>query len=876
MRDAATVEPTEALEAKGKSAPLEAYRLVEVSAGLPGHARRLDSPMIGRQRQRRLLAEAYDQVVGERVCHLFTLLGAAGVGKSRLVNEFLGGLGDEALELHGRCLSYGEGITYWPIAEVVREAAGLSEADDEAAVRSKIGVLVDDDRDRGQVVERIGELIGRFGGGAAPEETSWAVRRLFESLAAQRPLVLVLDDLQWAEPTLLDLVEYLADWIRDAPVLLVCLARQELLEARPGWGGGKLSATTLTLEPLNDAESHELVANLLGRVALAAPLEEKIAAAAEGNPLFVEEMIGMLIDSGELVRQNGGWKAISDLAQLAVPPTIQALLAARLDGLPTPERAVIERAAVEGKVFHQGAVAELAPDALRETVPLHLRSLARKELVRPDRATFPGDEAFRFRHLLIRDAAYGAMSKENRADLHARFASWLTRVAGDHVTEYEEILGYHYEQAHRYRVELGAPDDEARRLAAAAAEHLGASGQRALDRGDVQAAIKLLSRATDLLPADDPARTRLLAELGSALAQTGELRRADSLLAEAIERASSVGDELGRAYAEAVRLITLTALGQVTIEEVIRRSQNLLATFEEHGDERGAERATIELAGHHFFAGRARLSEQIVTTRIARYPPGEAPLALIEWAAPPLFWGPTAVDEAIAAIAKLLGDTPNRVAETQRLRYLGALRGLVGDFEEGRRMLHRSIAIDEELGRRAHALATAGHLLGPFELLAEDQAEAERVLVDAYEGMSATGDLGFSSTVACSLAESYVELGRFDEAEQYARIARETSSPDDIEAQSHGRSVGARVLAARGELEAAERMAREAVEIAEQTDYLTLRGTTLSDLAEVLLAAGRREEATGALRRALGNFEAKGATVLANRTRRRLEEITAG
>ena len=411
VRDNVQAEPADPVAAKGKSVPVAAYRLVSMLAGGAPVARRLDSPMIGRLRQRRLLAEAFEQVVDERACHLFNILGAAGVGKSRLVNEFLASLGDTAQVLHGRCLSYGEGITFWPISEAVREAAGLTEEDDDDAVRAKIGSLIDDERDRIPVVERIGTLLGRFAANGVAEETYWAVRVLLESIARVRPVVLILDDMHWAEPTLLDLVENLADWVSDAPLLLICVARQDLLEARPGWGGGKKYATTLTLEPLNETESRELMTNLLGEVDLGGGLEQKIAAAAEGNPLFVEEMVGMLIDNGFLQRSNGGWAATSDLSNVAVPPTIQALLAARLDRLPSPERTVIERGAVEGKVFHRSAVAELAPEDLRASVPDHLRALSRKELVRPDRSDFAGDEAFRFRHLLIRDAAYAAMPK---------------------------------------------------------------------------------------------------------------------------------------------------------------------------------------------------------------------------------------------------------------------------------------------------------------------------------------------------------------------------------------------------------------------------------------------------------------------------------
>ena len=546
VRDSAKVTPAPPVAAKGKSAPLVAYQLIEIAPLTASSTRRLDSPMVGRRRQRRLLTEAFDQAVDQRVCFLFTILGAAGVGKSRLVSDLLVSVTDRALVIQGRCLSYGEGITYWPIAEAVREAARVAEDDDDDALRAKLGALVDEEANRAQVVERIGGLLGRFAPAGAAEETTWAIRTLLESLARRQPVVLVLDDLHWAEPALLDLVEHLAEWIHDAPLMLLCVARQELLERRPGWAGGRAYAATLTLEPLDEVESHELMANLLGQSGVGGALEASIAAAAEGNPLFVEEMVGMLIDKGHLVPANGGWAVVDDLAAVAVPPTISALLEARLDGLPPPERDVLERASIEGKVFHRGAVVELSPEQTREDVAPVLRSLSRKELVRPDRADFSGDEAYRFRHLLIRDAAYGALPKERRAELHARFAGWLERVAGGHIAEYDEILGYHYERAHRYRTELGPADDEARRLAALGARHLGAAGQRALDRSDVLAARKLLAGAAQLLPPGDAQRTRLSADLGMAMSQAGDLLAAEQLLAQTGPRSARRSPRCGQ------------------------------------------------------------------------------------------------------------------------------------------------------------------------------------------------------------------------------------------------------------------------------------------------------------------------------------------
>ncbi|MGQ0670118.1 MAG: ATP-binding protein, partial [Actinomycetota bacterium] len=516
VRDAVTVEAVSDLPLKGKAEAVPAFRLVEVAPGAPAHARRLDSPLVGRERERTLLEQAFERAISDRACHLFTVLGPAGVGKSRLVEEFLRKLGDGATVLRGRCLSYGEGITFWPVAEVVNGLADLSDLDPPEEVRRKIAVLLEEEEHAPLVAERVAQVLGLADAAAVPEETFWSIRKLLEAGARARPLVLLFDDVHWAEPTFLDLVEHIADWSRESPILLVCLSRAELLDHRPGWGGGKVNATSILLEPLTEDECASLIANLLGEVVLSGEARARITGAAEGNPLFVEEMLSMLIDDGLLRREDGRWVGAGDLSDVTVPPSIQAILAARLDRLSPEERAVIERASVVGKVFYRGAIQELSPEEERPGVGSHLMTLARKDLIRPDRSDLAGEDAFRFRHLLIRDAAYESMPKETRADLHERLAGWLERATGEHRTEFEEIVGYHLEQAYRYRSELGPVDDRDRALGARAAARLAAAGGRAHGRGDISATVKLLSRATEVLPGD-PGRLELLPDLGAAL-----------------------------------------------------------------------------------------------------------------------------------------------------------------------------------------------------------------------------------------------------------------------------------------------------------------------------------------------------------------------
>ncbi len=436
IRDAVDVELLPPLEAKGKSEPLTAYRLVAIT-GEEAYIRRFDAPLVGRDRESRLLAGAWERVLSERACALFTILGPAGVGKSRLAQEFLAEI--DATVVSARCLSYGEGITYWPAVEIVKQLLGAEPPDDPV----------------------IDALLGH--GQAATDEIAFGVRKLLEARAAARPLIVLLDDLHWGEPAFLDLVEQVADLSRDAPILLLCLARPELLDRRPGWSGGKLNATSVLLEPLADGRDGRVDRGTARR---SSPRHRPSPPNRGGGRRQSPLRRG---DAGDGARTRGQTRS-------ACRPTIQALLAARLDQLPRPERATLERGAVEGQVFHRGAVEALAPEeTLRSRA--HLLGLVRKELVRPSPATLAGDDAFRFRHLLIRDAAYEALPKAARADLHERLAGWIGE-HGDDLVELDEILGYHLEQAARYRLELGKAGAGARRASGRAARRRRGPGTR--------------------------------------------------------------------------------------------------------------------------------------------------------------------------------------------------------------------------------------------------------------------------------------------------------------------------------------------------------------------------------------------------------------
>jgi tetratricopeptide (TPR) repeat protein len=808
-RDAAEVETVEPLVLKGKSAPIAAFRLTSVRAGAPAFTRRLDSPMVGRERERELLRQAFERARDERACHLFTILGPAGIGKSRLVGELVDAVQSEATVVSGRCLPYGEGITYWPLLEILD---GL---------------------------QRELEL-------GAPEETAWAARKLFEEVADERALVVVLDDMNWAEPTFLDLVEHVADLSRDAPILLVCVARSEFLDARPAWGGGKLNATTILLEPLSGEEIEQLVANLLERAELPADVLHRVEEAAEGNPLFVEEMLAMIAEDG----RGGG---------VEVPPTIQALLAARLDRLEPAERDVLGRASIEGKVFHAGGVAVLVPDDLRPDVRGYLISLVRKELIRADRPVFEGEDAFRFRHLLIRDAAYGSLPKEERADLHERFAGWLDELGAD-ALGYDAIAGYHFEQAHRYRVELGSDDDRVEQLGAAAASRLGAAGVRAARIGDIAAAVNLLRRAVSLRRVDDPARILGLCELGEVLGDSGQLAQAKDALTEAVERSARLGLPAVEARAQ-IALLRLRMFSdpEGRAEEQRVEVERLLMGLERLGDDRVLARAWRTICETHLvrceFDDLERAAE-----RQFEHAKRDGEQALMDDAlfriAQAVTFGRTPVEEGIV---RLLAMYPQESVKGEAALDcgLGALYAMAGRYTEGRELFGRARERLRELGLEV-TWAGSAMMAGYIELYAGDPLAAEGVTRAGCERLSRIGERSLLSTAAVVLAEALYELGREDEAELWTRTAEEAGAGDDLATQVGWRAIRAKVFARRGELPTAEALAHQAVELGDCGQSLTDQGSAYLALAEVLRLAGREREALAAAGEALRRYEQKG------------------
>jgi class 3 adenylate cyclase/tetratricopeptide (TPR) repeat protein len=811
VKGAVEVGEQRLLELKGKSERVPAYPLVRVT-GAP--ERVLSTPMVGRENELQHLRVVFNQTVRDRSCRLFTVLGSAGVGKSRLVAEFRSGL--QARVVRGQCLPYGEGITYWPVVEALKELGSLPAGDAARPLRS---------------------LLGETDVAASAGEIAWGFRKLLEQEAQAQPLVLILDDLHWAEETLLDLVEHVADLSRDAPLLLLCMARPELLERRAAWGGGKWNATTVLLEPLDTTETELLLSELGGAPA---ELRQRIVQVAEGNPLFVQEMLA-------LVR-------LSPTDDVEVPPTIQALLAARLDQLDPAERTVLERGSVEGRSFHRGGVLALADGD--GPVDQQLLTLVRKELLRPDPPVFEGDDAYRFRHLLIRDAAYDALPKAVRADLHRRFADWVAQ-HGDELIELDEILGYHLEQAARYRAELGRADQE---LAIAAGERLARSGRRALWRGDHRAAAGLLERALTLTRPH-----RLDVNLEVALAQaleTSDIARAAAVADGAAERAAIAGNEAGAAVARSVAATMRAWEGVGSPEEPEALGRRALELVEEAGDDDDLAAVWRVIAMGALFrnslvdCAEALEKELRYARRAGHAVVGSRDLGV------PLALGPLPVIEAMAKLEEAVCGQPHPVDQLMR----GVMLAMLGSIAEAWEL---AVPADErirELG--LHPIGSA--YLGVMAQIVDDHEAAERYFRATCEALEERGSASMLSTFAPELGLALCALDRHEEAEPLAAKGRELGDAGDARTQDVWRQVQALVLSARGEHDEAERLAREAVEFASRSDSPLWRGRSLDRLAEILERAGQRDEALAYLARALSEYERKPIVPLARRARERI------
>jgi class 3 adenylate cyclase/ketosteroid isomerase-like protein len=854
VADHVTLEPLGVFALKGRTEPVAAYRV----ASLERPARAAVVGFVGRERELRRLAAVYEAAVATPQTKLAVVLGSPGLGKSRLVTEFARGLAGRASVLVARCHAAG-GATLAPLAEALRTALDAAVLTDEAE-RTRI---------------RAGIEAILAGTPAPPEETFFVVRRLLAALAADQPVVLEIDDLHWAEPLLLDLVEHLVQWGAGVPLLVLAAGRPELRDARSSLAAPGLFATdVLTLGGLDASAATRLAASLIGADALPAAVAGRVLATSEGNPLFLVELVRMLVSDGALRREGERWVTAVELAKLDMPPTIQALLAARIERLRPEDRLVLERAAVVGRQFSRTAVAHLLPADAQAELGARLESLRRSELIEPDTdgGWFLGEPALRFHHVLIRDAAYRRSLRNTRAELHARFADWLAGRAGDDTARHDETIGWHLEQAFQHRRELGPLDAASRELGARAARHLADAGRRALARDDLPPAASLLGRAVDCLDPADPAQVQLTLDWCEALLSAGHVAPAVQAMSE-LERLCGDSGRV-RAWHACFRgqlaVLSDPQALHASAESVAGAAEALAAAGDAAGEAKAHSVHALVLAQLGKIAAcEAALDRALAAARRAR--DRRRANAVLAGAPVAALWGPSPVTRASGRcldVVRVLRITQGAPAvEAVALRCQAVLETLRGRSEAARRMLAASRRMVEELGITQRVLE-ADVFAGLIELIEGHGAAAEALLRPAYAGLRAQG-LGIDAAQAGALlARALLMQERAAEAEALSHES-ESLAGDSFKAAIGWRGVRAEALAARGECAAAVEVARAAVEIAAATDDLLDHADARRSLAVALRAAGREREAALEEAGALELWEQKGATLLVERARRR-------
>ncbi len=827
VRDLVDLEPLEPLTLRGWREPVEVSRVICArDAGRP--LRSLSAPLVGRASELELLENTVARTVRDRRATLVTLYGEPGVGKSRLAREFVDGL-VRATVLRGRCLPYGEGVTYWPIAEIVKASAGISDDDPLDRAREKLRETCEDEA----VADLLGLAVGvleAVEGERSQQEITWAVRTWAEQLAEAQPLVLVFEDVHWGEEPLLELIEHLAAWVRSAPLLLLCLARPELLDVRPGWGGGRVRSVTLELDALHEEESAELVDALAAEVGVSVDVQA-VLAKAEGNPLFVEETIRALAEQ-------------PDGRQERIPDTLQALIASRIDRLPAAPRRLLQRASVMGRVFLEGALVHLSADL--DDVEATLDELRLRDFVLvEERSAIRGEHAFKFKHVLIREVAYAGLSKGSRADLHRLFADWLGRHAGD---ELVEIRAFHLDRSARLLVELdgSAPPE----LTEEAAAELTKAGRRALSRESFRSARNLLVRAVELAPTLERryfaarAAWRLgemtaviveMEEVASAAAAEGDRRvqgRALTALAEAVlnQRADAAG---ARALAE--QAIEVLADDEPDVRfEAFRAAASIASWLTDEGAFEHWAKLALEASRA---AGRKDQEIQITTALAESY------IFRLELAeAEPL----------VDRIAELAEETGSVVGRATAWLARGALENWRGNDAASEEAYVAARDLYREIGNKSFE-ANATMMIGRRAATQGDLVEAEKLLLDAVRTMKGLNDRARLCEAQRSLAEVYVELERLEEAERYALEARESVGPEDrVSLATTQLSLGI-VRAAQGRHDEAEELMYAALEDLQRLGLRATERWALGRLVDFERSrgnedgAGRYEERLGEL-----------------------------
>jgi tetratricopeptide (TPR) repeat protein len=791
----------------------DGYRVLRFDPRAEPFARHLEAPIVGREAELAELEARLDDVVRTGAPRRVALVGDAGIGKTRIARAFVEHIGHMAQVLSGRCRAYGDGAALRPLAQIL---------DQIGPVEPLLAAQPD--------AERIATRL-RGWSSSEPSESFWALRRLLEAIADGRPIVLVFEDVHWAGATFLDLVEYLVGWTA-VPLLVLCVARPELLEARPAW-----REDAIFLDPLSRADSEQLVAALPESSALDASAAEAAVAAAEGNPLFLEQLVSYA----------------SEDAAGSLPPTLEVLIASRVDRLPEQERSVLQRASVAGRHFWRSTVEATSPDEERAAVGQALMALVRRRLVLPERASAPGEDGFRFQHALIRDAVYAGTREAVRAELHESVARSLEGRG----PELDETIGYHLERAAR---------DELRQEAG---RRLGAAGMRAVKRVDARAATGLLTRAIALLPDDDEAKLELACGLGMAMKFSGDPVRAEELLEEVVRKSVAIGNERIEYLARIEQAYPRLDRGELSTADALELAERGRAIFERAGDDFGLGRAwhcTLVVKAVYELQ-YAKIETMVVQIR-RHYERTGFPLGIVNFLlAAAAYRGPMPVDAAIERCRSLLAEAGTPVWQSFILPMLAALEAMAGRFEDARANLEEARLARDEFSDAGTIVTSWACIAAEVELLAGNPERAEEILSAACDTLRAAGESEWLATNSALLAEALYRQGRYADAVALSSSALAIAPPGHLTSRAIAQRVQAKGLARAGRLAEAQALVAETIELLAATDVVNEEGEAFAASAEIHALAGAAAEAEQDWARALRAFERKGNVVSAARVR---------
>ena len=813
--------------------------------------RRLETPLVGREHELAEIVATFQRATRDGRPHLVTVFGSPGVGKTRLAHEAVAQLSRAAACMIGRTPASGQASTYAPLRDAFSALAGGS-------VGSWAAGILTGERDADVVAARIAAAVGETPSTGPVEETAWAARRLLETLARSRPVVLVLEDLHWGAPAFLDLVEHVAELAR-APILLLVLARPELLDTRPQWSGGRLNASSILLDALPSDQARVLLDRLDTDTALDDDNRAAILAGAAGNPLFLEQLLASALEG-----------------ETSVPDSIHALLSARLDRLPEAERQVAQAAAVYGQTFPT----EMLHSIVEVDVRRALVTLSRRDLVEPEAPDVFGDEVWGFRHALVRDEAYAGIPKRRRAALHQQIAAIVAERAGRSGVEADELIGYHLEAAYHAQVEVDPRAPGLAGLAADAAQHLTAAGRRTYDERDPPTTAGLLRRAAALLPADAPERLELAPALADALGWNDERDAAARVLDEAAA-AAPPGDERTHARLEVARLnLAFWGPANVDPESMFEDLQKAIVVLEAAGDDEAL--AYAHMVAHHVSyrrsarTGAPPLDAELQLGLAAKHARAAGSRFLegvaTSWLCVLLRRGWQPVEEARRRIHVILEDSPDRYTRASALGGLGTLCAMEGDFDEGRALMAEGHALIEELGLRQTAAADS-IALADVEIMAGDLDRAERFLRAGLGELDAVGDRFSAANAAWRLGLVLTRRGRDSEAERYLERAGELEAGDWVEVWRL--LLGATLDARRGRSEHAEALLHESESLMRRLFESGMHADALLQAAEASELIGRTADAVDRLHRAVEIAQRLGYVVAERAARDRLVALGA-